>query len=98
MQVIEQMQDKLRLHCAPVQIPIGLEDGHAGLIDLIKMKAFNFKGPNGEDIVEVQPLFNHCSHSLLHTVIAPHLSVTVNSSCIFVPRQDDNRWQFGRWI
>ncbi len=53
-QVIGQMQEKLRLHCAPVQLPIGLEDQHAGLIDLIKMKAFQFKGPNGEDITEVQ--------------------------------------------
>ncbi|CAL5219817.1 g1728 [Coccomyxa viridis] len=51
--VIGQMQEKLRLHCAPVQLPIGLEDQHAGLIDLIKMKAFQFKGPNGEDITEV---------------------------------------------
>lgn len=47
------MQEKLRLLCAPVQLPIGLEDQHAGLIDLIKMKAFHFKGPNGEEITEV---------------------------------------------
>ena len=52
-QVIGQMQEKLRLHCAPVQLPMGLEDQHTGLIDLIKMKAFHFKGPNGEDITEV---------------------------------------------
>ena len=52
-QVIGQMQEKLRLHCAPVQLPIGLEDEHAGLIDLVKMKAFHFKGANGEEITEV---------------------------------------------
>ena len=53
------MQEKLRLHCAPVQLPIGLEDQHAGLIDLIKMKAFHFKGPNGEEITEVPSAPSH---------------------------------------
>lgn len=48
------MQEKLRLNCAPVQLPIGLEDEHSGLIDLVKMKAFTFEGPNGETIKEVR--------------------------------------------
>ncbi len=52
-QVIGQMQEKLRLNCAPVQLPIGLEEDHKGLIDLVKMKAFTFEGDNGENIVEV---------------------------------------------
>ena len=67
MQVIGQMQEKLRLHCAPVQLPIGLEDQHAGLIDLIKMKAFQFKGPNGEDITEV-----HISFRAADVAVTPH--------------------------
>ena len=49
-QVIEQMRAKLRLLCAPVQLPMGLEEEHKGLVDLIKMKAFTFEGPNGETI------------------------------------------------
>ena len=53
LQVIEQMRAKLRLLCAPVQLPIGLEEEHRGLVDLIKMKAFTFEGPNGETIREV---------------------------------------------
>jgi translation elongation factor EF-G len=52
-QVIGQMQDKLRLNCAPVQLPIGLEENHKGLIDLVKMKAFTFEGPHGDVITEV---------------------------------------------
>ena len=48
------MQEKLRLNCAPVQLPIGLEEDHKGLIDLVKMKAFTFEGDNGEDIIEVR--------------------------------------------
>jgi translation elongation factor EF-G len=59
------MQEKLRLHCAPVQIPIGLEDEHTGLIDLIKMKAFHFQGPNGEDIVEVWALLSVLDYTKL---------------------------------
>ena len=59
------MQEKLRLHCAPVQIPIGLEDEHTGLIDLIKMKAFHFQGPNGEDIVEVWALLSFLNNTKL---------------------------------
>ena len=58
------MQEKLRLHCAPVQLPLGLEDKHAGLIDLIKMKAFHFLGPNGEEITEVL-LFPPCYYKML---------------------------------
>ena len=52
-QVIEQMRAKLRLLCAPVQLPMGLEEEHKGLVDLIRMKAFIFEGPNGETIKEV---------------------------------------------
>ena len=50
------MQDKLRLHCSPVQIPLGLEDKHTGLVDLVKMKAFHFRGPHGDEITEVSVL------------------------------------------
>lgn len=52
-QVIAQMREKLRLHCAPVQLPLGLEDGHRGLVDLVAMRAFHFEGPNGETITQV---------------------------------------------
>ena len=52
-QVIGQMREKLRLHCAPVQLPLGLEDAHRGLVDLVAMRAFHFEGPNGETITEV---------------------------------------------
>ena len=51
------MREKLRLHCAPVQLPLGLEDGHRGLVDLVAMRAFHFEGPNGETITEVGGAF-----------------------------------------
>ncbi len=50
--VISQLRDKLGHNAVPMQIPIGLEDRHEGVIDLIKMKAYYFEGENGEKVVE----------------------------------------------
>jgi len=50
--VVDQLKNKLRLNCSVVQLPIGLEDEHKGLVDLIKMKAVYFDGDNGENIRE----------------------------------------------
>ena len=38
---------------SPVQIPIGLEHEHSGLVDLLHMKAYDFHGKFEEDITEV---------------------------------------------
>jgi elongation factor G len=51
-QAIEQIESRLDLNVAPIQIPIGIETTLKGLVDLLKMKAFYFDGPNGEDIRE----------------------------------------------
>lgn len=50
--VIQAIREKLFLNAAPVEIPIGLEDQHKGVVDLVKMKAFYFDGENGENIRE----------------------------------------------
>ncbi|MEK7540938.1 MAG: elongation factor G [Patescibacteria group bacterium] len=44
--------DKLTPNAVAVQIPIGLEEKLAGIIDLIKMKALYFEGEKGVDVVE----------------------------------------------
>ena len=46
-----------RLGATPVvmQLPIGLEDQHRGIIDLMAMKAYAFEGDRGENMVE-QPI------------------------------------------
>ena len=49
--VIAQLRSKLRLHCAAVQMPIGLEDEHQGVIDLVDMKSVHFMGEKGRDVV-----------------------------------------------
>jgi elongation factor G len=48
--VKDQLAEKLGLNSVMIQMPIGLEDKHEGLVDLVTMKAYFFDGPNGEDI------------------------------------------------
>src|SRR5262245_60693410 len=48
--VKNQLREKLGHNPVLLQLPIGLEDKHAGLVDLITMEALTFHGPNGEDI------------------------------------------------
>ena len=53
--VLRQVQDKLKLNAAAVHIPIGLEENHAGVVDLVRMEAVTFHGPNGNDI-RIEPI------------------------------------------
>jgi elongation factor G len=41
---VEMMKTKLNAHPAPIQIPLGIEAEHRGIIDLLRMKAVEFKG------------------------------------------------------
>jgi elongation factor G len=50
--VCQQLRDKLNHNSVLVQIPIGLEEKHVGVVDLVKMKAYYFEGDNGEIIRE----------------------------------------------
>ncbi len=50
--VMEGLREKLRLNAVMAQLPIGLEDKLAGVIDLVKMKAFYNEGDNGENVIE----------------------------------------------
>jgi elongation factor G len=50
--VVEQLREKLNHNPVMLNIPIGLEDKFAGVIDLLKMKAMYFDGDNGENIRE----------------------------------------------
>ncbi|KAL9080874.1 MAG: hypothetical protein Q9157_000478 [Trypethelium eluteriae] len=49
---IEQINQKLRLPAAAMQVPIGTEDEFRGVVDLIRMKAIYNEGQKGEIIVE----------------------------------------------
>jgi elongation factor G len=49
--VCDQLREKLRLNSVMMQIPIGLEGDHHGVVDLVTMEALFFEGDNGERIV-----------------------------------------------
>ena len=48
--VLAQVRDKLKLNAAAVQIPIGLEDEHEGVVDLVRMQSVVFSGANGQTL------------------------------------------------
>src|SRR5205823_14661721 len=48
LRVVTQLREKLKHNAVMMQIPIGLEGDHEGVIDLIEMKAHYFGGPNGD--------------------------------------------------
>ena len=48
--VCEQLREKLAHNAVMMQIPIGLEDSHVGVVDLVAMEALYFEGPNGETV------------------------------------------------
>jgi len=50
--VTDQLREKLGHNAVMITLPIGLEDKLQGLVDLVKMRAFFFRGDNGEEIVE----------------------------------------------
>ena len=47
---IEGIREQLKLNAVAMQIPIGLEEGHLGVIDLATMTAIYFDGDNGENV------------------------------------------------
>jgi len=50
LKVKNQLRDKLGHNAVLLQIPIGLEDKHEGVVDLVAMKAVYFDGTQGETV------------------------------------------------
>jgi elongation factor G len=50
--VRDQLKEKLNINPVLMQVPIGLENKHEGVVDLIKMKAYYFEGEKGNEVVE----------------------------------------------
>ena len=46
--------DRLSKKAVRMQIPIGLEESHEGVVDLLRMKAFDFVGTLGIDVKEIE--------------------------------------------
>jgi elongation factor G len=72
--VLEQVRSKLKLNAAAVHVPIGLEDKHDGVVDLVRNEAVTFSGPNGSDIKigpvpeSLAPLVKRKRKELIETV------------------------------
>ena len=49
---LESIWEKLSPNAVAIQIPIGLEENHEGVIDLLRMKAIKFEGEGGENSKE----------------------------------------------
>jgi elongation factor G len=47
---VDQINSKLKIPAAAVQVPIGAEDEFEGVVDLIRMKSIYNKGPSGEEL------------------------------------------------
>ena len=48
--VVDDLRNQLKLNAAAVQIPIGLENAHEGIVDLVEGKAYYFDGNFGEQL------------------------------------------------
>lgn len=46
--------DRLNKKAVRMQIPMGLEDAHEGVVDLLKMKAYKFEGELGIKVIEIE--------------------------------------------
>lgn len=52
--VIAQLRDKLGHNPVPLQIPMGLESAHEGVVDLVSMKALYFEDEFGQEVREAE--------------------------------------------
>ncbi len=72
--VISELETKLGHVAVPLQIPIGLEGNHVGVVDLIAMKAIYFDGPKGETVrvaeipAELKDAADRARHGMLDTL------------------------------
>ena len=48
--VVDDLRNLLKLNAAAVQIPIGLEGEHTGVVDLLTLQSYLFHGPKGEEV------------------------------------------------
>jgi len=50
--VVRDLRNQLKLNASAVQVPIGLEGDHEGIVDIVEMKSYTFEGEKGVNVVE----------------------------------------------
>ncbi len=68
---VQSMVDRLGAHPVPIQLPIGQEDKHIGVVDLVEMKAIVYKDDLGEDFetTEIPAELAEQAHEYHHQLI-----------------------------
>ena len=51
---LKSIRERLSDKAIPIQLPIGAESEFTGIVDLVAEKAFEFEGPHGEKIIEIE--------------------------------------------
>jgi elongation factor G len=68
---VQSMIDRLGATPVPIQLPIGQEDKHVGVVDLVEMKAIVYKDDLGEDfeVTEIPAELAEQAHAYHHQLI-----------------------------
>src|SRR5689334_11067649 len=68
---VQSMVDRLGANPVPIQIPIGQEDAHRGVVDLVEMKAIVYKDDLGQDfeVTDIPAELSEQAHEYHHQLI-----------------------------
>jgi elongation factor G len=68
---VQSMRDRLGAHVVPVQLPLGQEEHHRGVIDLVEMRGISYSDDLGTkmDIVEIPAELAEQAHAYHHQLI-----------------------------
>jgi elongation factor G len=68
---VQSMRDRLGANAVPIQLPIGQEEHHRGVIDLVEMKAVTYEDDLGEkfDVGEIPAELAEQAHEYHHQLI-----------------------------
>jgi elongation factor G len=68
---VQSMRDRLGANPIPIQIPIGQEDAHTGVVDLVEMKAIVYKDDLGQtfEVTDVPAELAEQAHEYHHQLI-----------------------------
>lgn len=80
--VLNQMRDKLKLNCSPVQLTLGIEDKLKGLVDVVEERAYSFGGPFGNEITEVSCHLDEVLVPFLSCICKADMGTACACSCL----------------